>query len=305
VTGSQATDWLPQHDEDLPRFWAALGLPGVIDVHVHAMPDRLQDAVWAYFDAAGPLLGTEWPIRYRHDLAERTRRLRAIGVLAWPTLLYPHKPGMAASLNAWAAQFARDTPDVIQTGTFFAEPSAATYVAEAIAGGARVFKAHVQVGGYDPRDETLAAVWGLLTEAGIPVITHCGNGPAPGAFTGPEIWAQVMARHPRLPVVIAHLGGPDFEAFFDLADRYPTMRLDTTTVFAAFGDRIWPFPSQLRPRLRDLGDRILYGSDFPAIPYPYAEHIAAIAGLGLGEDWLRAVFHHNAAALWPDLLPEH
>jgi predicted TIM-barrel fold metal-dependent hydrolase len=292
---------LPQRDEDLPRFWASLGLPGVIDVHVHAMPDRLQDAVWAYFDRAGPLIGTDWPIRYRTDLAERTRRLRAIGVLAWPTLLYPHKPGMAAALNAWAATFARDTPGVIQTGTFFAEDSAAGYVAEAIAAGARVFKAHVQVGGYDPRDATLEPVWGLLTEAGVPVVTHCGNGPAPGAHTGPEIWAQVMARHPRLPVIIAHLGGPDFEAFFDLADRYPAIRLDTTTVFAAFGERIWPFPRQLLPRLHDLGDRILYGSDFPAIPYPYAEHIAAVAGLGLGDDWLRAVLYHNAATLWPDL----
>jgi predicted TIM-barrel fold metal-dependent hydrolase len=298
VTDRQATG-LPITDEDLPKFWAALGLPGVIDVHVHAMPDRLQAAVWKYFDNAGPLIGREWPIRYRGDLAERTARLRAVGVLAWTTLLYPHKPGMAASLNDWAAQFARHTPDVIQTGTFFAEPSAAADVRAAIEAGARVFKAHVQVGAYDPRDATLDPVWGLLTEANVPVITHCGNGPAPGAFTGPEIWAQVMARHPRLPVVIAHLGMPDFEAFLDLAERYPSMRLDTTTVFGDFGAQSWPFPARGLPRLRDLGDRILFGSDFPTIPYPYAEQVRALAELDLGADWLRAVFHHNAATLWP------
>jgi predicted TIM-barrel fold metal-dependent hydrolase len=294
---------VPARDEDLPAFWAALGLPGVVDVHVHAMPDRLQAAVWRYFDNAGPLVGREWPIRYRGDLAERTDRLRAAGVLAWTTLLYPHKPGMAAALNEWAAEFARHTPDVIQSATFFAEPSAAADVAAAIAAGARVFKAHVQVGGYDPRDATLDPVWGLLTEANVPVVTHCGNGPVPGAFTGPDIWSEVMARHPRLPVIVAHLGMPDYDAFLDLAERYPSMRMDTTTVFGEWAAPAWPFPAHALPRLRDLGDRILFGSDFPAIPYAYAEQIAALAGLGLGTDWLRAVFHTNAATLWPDLLP--
>jgi predicted TIM-barrel fold metal-dependent hydrolase len=300
VTGRQVE--VPATDEDLPDLWASLGLPGVIDVHVHAMPERLQAAVWRYFDNAGPLLGREWPIHYRGDLTERTARLRAAGVLAWTTLLYPHKPGMAAALNEWAAQFARRTPDVIQSATFFAEPSAAADVATAIEAGARVFKAHVQVGGYDPRDPTLDPVWGLLTEANIPVVTHCGNGPVPGAFTGPEIWAQVMARHPRLPVIIAHLGMPDFEAFFDLAEQYPIIRLDTTAVFGEWAAQSWPFPAHGLPRLRALGDRILFGSDFPAIPYPYAEQIAALVELGLGTDWLRAVFHTNAATLWPDLL---
>jgi hypothetical protein len=303
VTARQ-DDGLPTTDEELPAYWAALGLPGVIDVHVHAMPDRLQAAVWTYFDNAGPLLGREWPIRYRMSLDERTRRLRAMGVLAWPTLLYPHKPGMAPALNAWAADFARGTPGVIQTGTFFAEPGAATYVAEAIEAGARVFKAHVQVGGWDPLDPTLDRVWGLLTEANIPVITHCGNGPAPGAYTGPEIWARVMANHPRLPVVVAHLGMPDYEAFLDLADQYPAMRLDTTTVFPEFGARAWPFPAHALPRLRDLGDRILFGSDYPAIPYSYAEQVASIAALGLGEEWLCCVFHNNAARIWPELVLE-
>ena len=42
------------------------------------------------------------------------------------------------------------------------------------------------------------------------------------------------------------------------------------------------------PRLRDLQDRVLLGSDFPNIPYPYAHQLEALERLGLGEDWLRA-----------------
>ena len=36
-----------------------------------------------------------------------------------------------------------------------------------------------------------------------------------------------------------------------------------------------------------MAGKILLGSDFPNIPYPYARQIAGLARLGLGEDWLR------------------
>lgn len=262
------------------------------------MPDRLQAKVWEYFDEAGPLLGREWPITiYRQDLATRTATLRSFGVRAFPSLLYPHKPGMAPGLNEWAAQFARETPGCLQTATLFDEPSAAHDVRRAIENGARVFKAHVQVGAYDPRSRDLDAAWGVLAEAGVPVVVHCGGGPVATPYTGPEIWAEVMERHPTLPVIVAHLGMPDFEGFFDLAERFPALRLDTTGVFTDFMERAWPFPAPARSRLLDLGDRIMFGSDFPTIPYTYAHQVAAIVELDLGKDWLRAVLHDNAVGL--------
>jgi hypothetical protein len=79
------------------------------------------------------------------------------------------------------------------------------------------------------------------------------------------------------------------------------MRLDTSSVFTEFTEAAWPFPRDQVHRLRDLGDRILFGSDFPTIPYAYAEAVAGIVRLGFDEDWMRAVFHDNAAALWPEL----
>lgn len=54
----------PVEDARVPEFWGALGLPGLADVHVHFLPPRLLRRVWEYFDAAGPLVGTEWPIRW-------------------------------------------------------------------------------------------------------------------------------------------------------------------------------------------------------------------------------------------------
>ena len=46
------------------------------------------------------------------------------------------------------------------------------------------------------------------------------------------------------------------------------------------------------------GGKILLGSDFPNIPYPYARQLAGLARLGLGADWLRAVCWDNPVALF-------
>ncbi|HSN06946.1 MAG TPA: amidohydrolase family protein, partial [Candidatus Angelobacter sp.] len=50
-------------------------------------------------------------------------------------------------------------------------------------------------------------------------------------------------------------------------------------------------------RLAGLADKVVLGSDFPSIPYPYAHQIEALARLGLGDDWMRAVLWSNGARL--------
>lgn len=279
-------------------FLARVGLPGLVDVHTHFMPDRVLRKVWAYFDAVGPLTGMEWPISYRHEEDERVALLREFGVRAFTSMVYPHKPGMARWLNGWAGEFAARTPDCLSTATFFPEEGVEAYVREAVEGGARVFKAHLQVGGYDPNDERLDRVWGLLAEARVPVVVHCGSGPVPGKYTGPEPVGRLLARHPRLPLIVAHLGMPEYIDFLDLAERYGEVRLDTTMAFTDFSERFAPFPPEARGRLADLGDRILLGSDFPNIPYPYLHQLEALERLELGNDWLRAVCYQNGARLF-------
>ncbi len=276
------------------RLWQGLGLPGLVDVHTHFMPDNVLRKVWAHFDA----LGGYWPITYRDGEQARVARLRGFGVRRYTSLFYAHRPGMAAWLNDWAAGFAAAHPDCLRGATLYPEPSARDYVPAALAAGARVFKAHVQVGGYDPRDPLLDAAWGALADAGVPVVVHCGSGPVPGEHTGPGPFGEVMRRHPELTAVIAHAGSPEYTAFLDLAERYPRVHLDTTMVFTRFTERRAPFPADGYPRLKDLADRVLLGTDYPNIPYPYLEQLDALVGLGLGDDWLRGVLHDNAARLF-------
>lgn len=284
-------------DEDVPGWWQRLGLPGVVDIHVHFMPERVMDAVWRYFDDAETHYGTAWPVQYRTPEASRLATLHALGVRAYPSLLYPHKAGMAEGLNVWARAFADANPRCVPTGTFFPEPSAAGYVREAVEAGVRVFKVHVQVGGFDPRDPLLAGVWGLLAEAGLPVVVHCGSGPIPGRHTGPGPFGDVLAAHPRLTAVIAHAGAPEFAEHLALVERYPNVHLDTTMVATPFMDRLSPVPAEVNARYGDLGARIVLGTDFPNIPYPYATQLESLQRLGHGDDWLRAVCWDNGVRL--------
>jgi uncharacterized protein len=289
----------PVDDDDVPRYWRELGLPGLVDAHVHFLPPRVQAKVWHYFADAEAHYGTRWPVAYAiPDVDERLAVLDRLGVRAFPTLPYPHKPGMAAWLNDWSAEFAAGRPQVLQSATFFPEPEAPAYVAESLDRGARVFKVHVQVGGFDPRHHLLEPVWTRLEESGTPVVIHCGSGPLRGEHTGPAPAAGLLQRHPGLRLVIAHLGMPEYRDFLDLAERYERVHLDTTMFATDFTERMMPFDPADRPRLAALREKVLLGSDFPSIPYPYAHQLAALHRLGLGEEWLRAVLWENGARLF-------
>ncbi|MFF9396063.1 amidohydrolase family protein [Streptomyces griseoluteus] len=299
LRGATSDVALDEEASEVRRFWNRLGLPGLIDVHTHFMPERVLHKVWEYFDAQGPLTGgLDWPISYRQQEAERIAVLRKFGVRAFTSMLYPHKPGMARWLNGWAAEFADRNPDCLHTATLYPEPGVETYVREAVEGGARVFKAHVQVGAYDPADELIQRAWGVLAEAQVPVVIHCGSGPAPGKHTGPEPIARVVTRHPKLRLIVAHMGMPEYGDFLGIAEQYAEVRLDTTMTFTDFTEGFMPFPRHALPRLAGLGDRILLGSDYPNIPYPYVHQLHALERLGLGQEWLRAVCHDNAATLF-------
>ena len=287
---------MPLSDDQLPALTAELGIPGLFDVHAHFMPPAILAKVWAYFDSAGPLLGRVWPVTYRGTDDERVEQLRAMGVKKFSSMSYAHKPGIAGYMNDWARGFAERTPDTLWSATFYPEPEAATYVAGLIEDGVELFKAHLQVGDFAANDPLLEPVWGALAESGTPVVLHAGSGPAPGHHTGPAGIADVLTRHRSLKVIIAHLGMPEYSEFLDLADRYDEVRLDTTMAFVDFWDG--PAPADITPRLLDLQDRILFGTDFPNIPYAYAHQVEALQRLDLGDAWLADVLWNNNVALF-------
>nr|WP_253905005.1 amidohydrolase family protein [Arthrobacter sp. H14] len=230
-------------DDDVPAWWARLGLPGLIDIHTHFLPERMMRRVWAHFDDAGPLIGRPWPINYRWDQDARLAHLRKMGVRRFAALTYAHKPDMAADLTDFALDLAAENPDCIPSATFYPEDDVLDQVRSALDRGARVFKIHAQVGGFDVREPILDKAWGLLAEAAVPVVVHIGSGPVPrGGFTGPDKLEGVLRRHPNLTAVVAHLGAPEYTEFLDLAERYPNVHLEPPWCSRTFSRTSRPSP---------------------------------------------------------------
>jgi uncharacterized protein len=290
-------DAFPAHDGDVPGFVRGLGLPGLIDVHVHLLPHRLQEAVWAYFDG---LDDPPWPVTYRDDEADRLATLRGLGVVAHTALAYAHKPGVAAWCNEHTLAAAETHPQVIPTFTFHPEDGVETYVDAAIARGGRIAKVHLQVGRFHTTDPRLTPVWARLEAERIPSVVHASAvyGVDGGdEFCGPDAIRALLERHPDLLVVVAHLGLPDLDGFLQLAEEAPTLRLDTAMVLTDPPYVAMEVPASAWRRLGALHDRLLFGSDFPTIPHRYAAQVRGLAALELDADALRRVLHDNAAEL--------
>jgi uncharacterized protein len=299
----------PLTDSDVPPWWQRLGLPGLVDIHTHFLPDRMLRRVWAHFDEMGALIGRPWPIEYRWEQDRRLARLRQMGVRRFTALTYAHRPGMASDLTDFALDLSAAEPDCVPSATFYPEDGVLDHVRSALARGARVFKVHAQVSRFDLREHALDEVWGLLADAAVPVVLHVGSGPVPRlprlGFTGPDKLEGVLRRHPQLTAVVAHLGAPEYAGFLTLAEQYPRVHLDTTMVFTDFFQDLAPFPASLFPRLAALPDRVVLGSDFPNIPYPYAHQLEALERLrerapGFDDNWLRAVCWSNGHRLIGD-----
>lgn len=274
----------PTSDRLVPDWLASLGIPGIIDLHVHFMPDNVLRKVWQYFDAVDRPGTPPWTITYRTDEAERVRTLRSLGVKRFGTLNYAHRPGMARWLNDYSTRFATQYPEAIHSATFFPEPDALDVVDAALDDGAMLFKVHVQVGEFSPVDPLLDRVWSRLAERGAPVVIHCGSGPTPGPFTGVEPVRELLQRHPNLTLVIAHAGLPEYEDFLGLLAQFPRVHMDTTMVGTDYMNTIAPLPESFPDQIAPWAHRIVLGTDFPNIPYPYAHQLEVIQGWGLGRD---------------------
>jgi predicted TIM-barrel fold metal-dependent hydrolase len=283
-------------DDEIPGFLAALGVPGIVDAHVHFLPDNVQQAVWRWFDRLTP----PWPVTYRSPAEERLAVLASVGVRHHTALAYAHRPGMLRFLNDHTLELAAEVPAVIPTFTIYPEPGVGAETARCLAAGGRCVKVHLQVGGFDSTDPMLDAAWELLADAGTPIVLHAGavaDGSGNEQWCGPEPVRRLLARFPELRLVIAHMGMPDQDAFVSLAEAHENLWLDTAMVFTD-PPYLGPPPVHLLERVGALGDRIVFGSDFPTIPHQFAAQVSGLAALGLGDDWLRAVLWHNGRRLF-------
>jgi hypothetical protein len=155
-------------------------------------------AVWAYFDQAEANCGVSWPITYRCATTSGSHICATWGSCASPRLVYAHKPadgGMAERLVAGTSL--PRCPIVCPPRRSTRSPARRVRRICASARGARVFKVHLQVGDFDPRDPLLDHVWGHLADAGGARRRPLRVRAAAGRFTGVEPISRCGTPVPR------------------------------------------------------------------------------------------------------------
>lgn len=262
----------------------------LIDSHTHLMPERLMRAVRTYFRAH------LWHPWYDGPPELLVQQLLAAGVERFVFTPYAHRGGMAQSLNYWVANVQETfAPHAIGFGTFHPDDGAAlAELADEAFGrlGLSGAKLHPQVGRFRLDDRRLAPVYQRAIHYGVPLLIHAGSRPEPNEFVGASALAGLLRQFPELTIQVAHMGADEFDAFFDLCGQYEGVYLDTAMVFNGFLGG--PPPIE---RLIEFQDRVVFGSDFPNIPYRVESAIRAIRDLRLGRAMEEKLFCTNAARL--------
>lgn len=281
------------HDAEGERLPTAL--PPVIDGHVHVFARPLFEAIWRWFEQYG------WPIRYKLDADAVVAFLRSRGVEGMVLLHYAHKPGIARAMNAFVADLARRTPGAVGVATVHPDDvDKGAIVRDGLALGLRGVKLHCHVQCFAPDDDRLAPVYDACVAADVPLVVHAGREPKSPAYkcdphelcSATRI-AAVLGAYPTLRVVVPHLGADEFDAYERLVLRHDNLWLDTTMVVAGY------LPGEVPWRLvRARPERVLYGTDFPNLPYAWDREVHALAGAGLPEAALARVLGETARALF-------
>lgn len=137
-------------------------------------------------------------------------------------------------------------------------------------GGARGFKFHPTVQGFDPSAPEYRELWSAIAELGVPAIVHTGQTgigagtPGGGGFrlrlSDPMLLDDIAAELPELRLILAHPSVPWQDAAISMATHKSNISIDLS------GWRPKYFPPQLvRAAGTYLQDSVLFGSDFPFI----------------------------------------
>jgi predicted TIM-barrel fold metal-dependent hydrolase len=131
----------------------------------------------------------------------------------------------------------------------------------------------------------------------IPVIFHTGTSIFAGArnrYGDPIYVDDVAVDFPKLKIILAHGGRPLWmkTAFF-LMRRHPNVFMDISGI---------PPKALLKyfPRLEEIADKTLFGTDWPSPGVSSIEgNLAGFRALPLSEETKDKILSRNAMRLWP------
>jgi len=191
---------------------------------------------------------------------------------------------------------------LIGTGTVFpGERDATAIIEEAFGMGLAGIKLHAHVQYFAADDQVMRNIYRACSNHNKPLIMHVGREPKnlhypykrdPYETCNAQKLEQVLRNYPDLRICVPHLGANEFDQYRRLLERYDNLWVDTAMVLAEY------LPSLKCLGLSDLrADRVLFGTDFPNIPYAWDREIRRLEALHLPARFLEDILSGNALEL--------
>ena len=275
-------------------------LPFIVDGHVHLFPEHIFSSVWKWFDDFG------WPIRYKLTSKEVLNFLFSRGIDHIVALHYAHKPGVSRDLNAYMADLCASDRRITPMATVFpGEKDAAKILTDAFRSGLRGLKLHSHVQCFDMNSHAMEEIYHVCATHRKPLIMHVGREPKSPAYKCDPYelcnsvdLERVLNNFPGLKLCVPHLGADEFDAYRQMLEKYDSLWLDTTMTLAEY------LPLDFFPKLSEMRvDRIIFGTDFPNLPYAWDREIKKLVRLNLPEDTLARILGENACEFYSIEMP--
>lgn len=261
----------------------------MIDFHTHAFNPKIADKAMAQLEK-----NAGFPGLTRGRVEQLIDRMDEWGVDKSVLLSIATKPAQQKVVNNWASEVNINEDRLIAFGSVHPEAENCCEEAERIKLlGLHGIKLHPDYQGFMADDPTVDELYDCIAELGLPVILHAGLDVVSPELIHcpPERALKLIKRHPKLKVVLAHLGGNEqWEQVYDiLAGVDGEVYFDTSFTTAC------PDELMLRIIQKHGADRILFGSD---CPWDSAARIAEkLLRIDLSDDARDKIFGLNAMAL--------
>jgi predicted TIM-barrel fold metal-dependent hydrolase len=269
----------------------------IVDFHTHLLkwddyvPD-MRDFIARINPAYLEVYGDRHPTAAEFAAAFRADGVDRVVVLA------EHAPASTGNLRSeYVAEFCAGDPALIPACCINPnvdwQPRQAfqRYVDEL---GMRLLKLMPSYGYFRLGDPRMWRIYEIAEARGVPILIHVGSSVFPGTrqrFCDPDDLQDVAREFPDLPFVLAHAGrGYWYEQCQFLAEHEPNVYLDLTGLPPA---RLL----DLLPRLERLATKTVFGSDWPAVPKPVSDNLAAVRALPLSDAARAAILGGTAAHL--------
>lgn len=270
-----------------------MAVSGTIDGHVHLMPPRLMAAIRkSLSQEAG------WTFDHPTEREAMEAHLREAGIERYVALPYAHKPDMAAELNDWVLAEAEASEMAIPFATVHGDDDVERVVRKAFEAGARGLKFQCPVQECGPADPRLDPAFELAAEYDRPIVFHAGTAPMfeSSPHVGADQFEEFVESYPEVRACAAHMGTFEAEAFMDFARDHKSVFLDTTMALSPRSADVLGFDAGEIPdeALVELSESVMFGTDFPNVPYPYEEERRGLMERELPADAYEDVFRRTA-----------